>query len=98
MVVGQQDQIVLIVQLQRRGDFLIKGLPQLCILQLAGAQLGQELVLRAVHDLLRGKRNVDQVLVQRAGQRLAQQLQIVLRLSDSSSSATISRALLTKQP
>ena len=80
MVICQQNQIVHVLHIQRRGDLLIKGPAQRSVLQLARAQVRQQAMLLAVHDLLRGKGDVDQILIQRPGERLAQQLQILFRL------------------
>ena len=78
-IVGQQEQIAA-AHVQALDYLLVKGLPDRTVLQLAGAQLHEEAVLLAVHHLLGGKDNVDQVFAQRPGQRLFQKAQIFFRL------------------
>ena len=80
VVVGDQKQVVRVAHVERRDHLFIEALAERIVLQLARAQGHQELVLLAFHHLLRGKHNVDQILIQRSGQRLAQKLKIFFRL------------------
>ena len=79
-VADQEDQVVLLPHVDAVDDAAIEGLPQPRVAQLALAQGGEKAVLLAVHDLFGGKGDVQQVLAQRARQRLFQQRQILLLL------------------
>ena len=77
---GQEDQIAAVLHIDRVDDAAVKGVSQLLVLQLGLSQRGQQPVLVAVHDLLCGKGDVDQILPQRPGEGLFQKLQVFFRL------------------
>ena len=78
-VEGHQDQIIAL-QIDRVDDLLIKRLPRLRVLQTGLAQFHEQSMLRTVHDLLIGKRDVQQIASERAGQRFFEQGEIGLGL------------------
>ena len=79
-IVSHQDQVVLIFHVQVVDDAAVKLLPQGGICQLALAQGGKQSVFFTVHNLLRGKGNIQQVFPQRAGKGLLQQTEVLLDL------------------
>ena len=79
-VIGHQDQVVLVFHVDVVDDAAVEFFPQGGVGQLALAKRGEQAVFLAVHDLLRGKGNIQQVLPQGAGQGLFQQAEVFLRL------------------
>ena len=77
---GQEDHIAAVLHVNGIDHAAVKGVSQLLVLQLRLSQGGEQPVLVAVHDLLCGKGDVNQVLPQRPGQGLFQQLQVFFRL------------------
>ena len=71
-VAGQKEEVVGPLQLQAVDDLLIEGLARLPVLQPAVPQGGEQAVLLAVHDLLGGEDDVDEVFPQGPGQGLFQ--------------------------
>ena len=67
-IVGQQDQVVAAVHVQRLDDRIVKRLAHGRVLELAVPQRHQQLVLGAVHHLLGGEHDVDQVFALGAGE------------------------------
>ena len=78
-VVHQQDQVVAL-DLQTLDHPLEELLHRLIHLQVRVAQRREQPVRVAVHHLIRAERDLHQVLARRAGEHLAEQRQILLRL------------------
>ena len=67
-VVGQQNQVVAAVHIQRLDDLIIERLTHRRVFEFSLPQRHQQLVLGAVHDLPGRKHDVDQVLALGAGE------------------------------
>ena len=78
-VVGQQQQVAAL-QVQGLHGLLVKGLAGLPVLQARLPQGHQQFVLLAVHHLLGGEHQVDEMLPQPSGEGFLQQGEVLLRL------------------
>ena len=75
-VAGHEDEIVVFAGVYAVDDAVIKALPQVRILQLALPEGGEQAVLLAVHHLLCGEGDIQQVFAESTGERLFQEVEI----------------------
>ena len=80
VVVREENEIVRVLHVERADDAFVELVPQCRVLKLRAPESGEEPVFVAVHDLLRGKGYLHETAPQRAGERLAQESQILLAL------------------
>ena len=77
---GQKDQVIAAVHIQRGDNFIIERLTEGPILQLGIPQSHQKAVFVAVHDLLSREHNVYKIPAKRPGKGFFQEAQVFLGL------------------
>ena len=75
-IVGQQHQVVAVIHIQRLDDLIVERLAHGRVLELGFPQRHEQLVFGAVHDLLGGEYDVDQIFPLCAGKGFFEKAEI----------------------